>query len=113
MAELFDDDFFNKAGKSLKKKQGMPGWTVFLLVLLIAAVLAGAWWWRKTHDPATMIIDINRAGVEELQYLPDVGPVTAAAIVQGRPYASIDELKNVKGIGDKTFAKIRARIKLE
>ena len=56
-------------------------------------------------------ININTATVEQLQLLPDIGPSRAEAIVRYRdefgPFTCIEEIMEVKGIGDKIFAKIR------
>lgn len=52
-------------------------------------------------------IDINRANEIELQHLPGVGPKMAAKIVADRaangPFATVAELRRVKGIGPKTL----------
>lgn len=57
------------------------------------------------------VIDINTAGANELERLPGVGPVLAGNIIAYRETAgefkNIEELKNVKGIGDKKFGKIK------
>jgi competence protein ComEA len=53
------------------------------------------------------LVDLNHATAEELDRLPGVGPVTAAKIIGGRPYASIDELTAKKVVGAATLAKIR------
>lgn len=55
-------------------------------------------------------IDVNRASVDELRSLPRIGPVLAQRIVDGRPYASPDDLERVRGIGPKTIANLRARL---
>jgi comEA protein len=59
-------------------------------------------------------ININTAGPDDLQTLPRVGPATAQKIIEYRerkgPFRSIEEIKNVKGIGQKTFEKIKANI---
>ena len=56
-------------------------------------------------------IDINAAGVAELETLPGIGPATAAAIVDHReqhgPYATIDDLEAVRGIGPARIDAIR------
>lgn len=44
-------------------------------------------------------VDVNTAGIEELESLPGVGPQTAKAIVAGRPFASVNDLERVPGIG--------------
>ena len=52
-------------------------------------------------------LDINMATLEELQTLPDIGPETAQAIIDGRPYEKVEDLLKVKGIADKKLAEIR------
>jgi competence protein ComEA len=57
------------------------------------------------------LININTASETELEELPGVGPVTGAAIIEYRtkngPFASVDELDNVSGIGPATLEEIR------
>lgn len=61
-------------------------------------------------------VSINSATVEELKTLTGIGDVKAQAIVDYREenglFKSAEDLKNVKGIGDSTFAKIEDRIVL-
>lgn len=61
--------------------------------------------------PVFAALDLNTATVAELDALPGVGPSRAQAIVDYRsqhgPFASVDELRKVKGIGDKTFAELK------
>lgn len=56
------------------------------------------------------IIDLNDATAEDLESLPGIGPVLAGRILEYRDanggFKSVDELKNVSGIGDKIFASI-------
>ena len=56
-------------------------------------------------------ININNADESELDELPGVGPSTAQKIIQYRKengeFKSIDELKNVSGIGEAKFQKIK------
>ena len=69
-------------------------------------------------EPAgtTAVVHINAASERELDALPGVGPATAAAIVAYRtahgPFATIDELASVKGIGASKLELIRALVDL-
>ncbi|MDR1651745.1 MAG: helix-hairpin-helix domain-containing protein, partial [Synergistaceae bacterium] len=56
-------------------------------------------------------IDINRADASQLNTLPGIGPKLSAAIVGYReangPFESVDDLRNVRGIGEKRLEAIR------
>ena len=56
-------------------------------------------------------VNINRADETELQTLTGIGPSKAEAIIQYRtengPFKTIEDLKNISGIGEKTFEKLK------
>jgi competence ComEA-like helix-hairpin-helix protein len=54
-------------------------------------------------------IDINSASAVELDNLSGIGSVKAQAIISARPFGTIDDLLNVKGIGNATLNKIKAQ----
>ena len=58
-------------------------------------------------------IDINSAGLAELESLPGVGPTLAGRIVVARPFARIDELRRVPGIGPARLANLRRHVVAE
>ncbi len=62
------------------------------------------------------IININIANKDELTSLPSVGPVTAERIIRFRddfgPFKVLEDLQKVKGVGPKTFEKIKLRISI-
>lgn len=65
---------------------------------------------------AIAAVNINTATEAELDSLPGIGPAKAKDIVEYRKkngnFKSVDDLKNVKGIGDKTIADLKPQITL-
>ena len=63
---------------------------------------------------AVGLININTATIEELDSLPGVGPSTAQKIIEHResngPFAAIENIMDVTGIGEAKFAKIKDQI---
>lgn len=61
-------------------------------------------------------VDLNTATAQELDALPGVGPVTAAAIVAWRQangkFTSVDQLADVEGIGPARLEKLRALVRV-
>ena len=76
------------------------------------------WVLRDTLEKpkANFPIDINSANERTFQALPRIGPKMAARIVQFRAeigsFSSIEELLDVRGIGEKTLAQLRPLIRL-
>lgn len=59
---------------------------------------------------ATQKININIATIDELQALPNIGPKKAQAIIEYRQtngsFQSTDQIKEIKGIGEKTYEEL-------
>lgn len=68
----------------------------------------------KAATKPTAVINLNTATVAELEKLPGIGAKVAARIVEYRtkkgPFATIEELMNVQGIGEKSFLKLRPQL---
>jgi competence protein ComEA len=63
------------------------------------------------------LVNINTASVPELETLPGIGPTLAQAIVDHRaqhgPFAAVEDILDVSGIGPTRFAQIKDRITVE
>jgi competence protein ComEA len=73
---------------------------------------------RTAAKPATPtgVVNINSASVAELDALPGIGAKTAALIVEYRqkngPFKKVEELMNVRGIGEKNFLKLKPQLSI-
>lgn len=60
------------------------------------------------------LLDLNVATVADLDALPGIGPVLAQRIVDWRtangPFASVDQLREVTGIGEAKYEDLRAKV---
>ena len=75
---------------------------------------------RATRPPvaATVVsaevVNLNSATATQIASLPGIGPKTAELVVQYRgkngPFKKIEEIMNVRGIGEKSFLRIRDRL---
>lgn len=66
---------------------------------------------ERSAEELPDLVDINTADEEALEQLPGIGPALAERIVQDRaangPFASVDDLTRVPGIGEKTLESLR------
>jgi competence protein ComEA len=65
---------------------------------------------------AAGVVNLNQARPDELELLPGIGPSKAKRIVEYRtqhPFRKTEELTRVKGIGRKTFGKLRPYLTLQ
>ncbi|QJW98129.1 ComEA family DNA-binding protein [Frigoriglobus tundricola] len=92
---------------------------VFLAVLigLLAVRGYGNRFGARPTEPVTAdLTDLNTADQQELGQVPGVGPKVAEAVVDHRrlhgPFKSVDELRNVRGVGPITFEKIRDQFRV-
>ena len=68
----------------------------------------------KAEAKADAVVNLNTATAADLESLPGIGKSTAQRIVEYRQksggFKKIEELMNVKGIGEKSFLKIKSRL---
>jgi competence protein ComEA len=64
----------------------------------------------QNESQGPLRVDINKADVEELDELPEVGPSTAQSIIDYRQnngdFRTVEELEEIPGIGPETLKKI-------
>lgn len=81
---------------------------LLIVVLIIISILLTTFLTLHSRDRPK--IDINSASIEALESLPDIGPVLAKRITEGRPYSDVWELDKVKGIGPETIKSIESKV---
>src|SRR5947207_441352 len=83
--------------------------TVVAAIAVVASVSSPSAGAEAGHHP----VDINSASAAELAKLPGIGEAKAKAIVEYRsadPFKNVDDLKKVKGVGDKMLDALRPEI---
>jgi DNA uptake protein ComE-like DNA-binding protein len=61
----------------------------------------------------SLIVNINTASVQELESLPNIASARAQQIIAHRPYTSVDELSQVKGITPRVLDQLRPFVKTD
>lgn len=96
---------------------------IFLIMVLLAMNAANVIKKQRLRRSTALIVEqgsiqlsLNSVSAAELCDLPGIGPVLAERIVTYREqkgaFKSLDELKKVKGIGDKLYSKVVPYVKL-
>jgi competence protein ComEA len=65
---------------------------------------------QKSASSVQGRVNLNTATLQELEALPEIGPVKAQAIIDARPFTSIEDVMRVKGIKEGTFEVIKDKI---
>ena len=105
-------------GTGLDPAQGM--WSRLTRLLkrwMLGLGLCGALLLAGPRRPPEHPVNLNTATVTELMQLPRVGPKLAQRIIAFRqehgPFQRPEDLMHVKGIGEKTFRRLRPHITVE
>lgn len=69
---------------------------------------------RQTYQETVRQVDLNQATVADLEALPGIGPKLAQRVIDHRdergPFRSVDDLRQVRGIGRKKFDRLRPHV---
>ena len=88
--------------------------TQVLVLCLALALVSPAVLAQSGKQATSEKVNLNTATAEQLQTLPGIGPALAERIIAYRnkvgKFAKIEELLNVKGIGDKVFQRFKDRL---
>jgi len=93
----------------MKSKRSHWGRSIGILILLLLV--------PPTLGEEIPKIDLNTATLSQLNGLPGIGPVIAERILELReksgPYKRIEDLMNIRGIGEKKFLKLKDLITIK
>ena len=106
------------------RRDRLPSLPLGKLLLILAGAL-GVLMIALTHCPAakqaieaepvkgTLRVNINTATQQELETIPNIGPARADAIINHRPYSSVDDLSAKHVLGPTITNRIREFVKVE
>ena len=89
------------------------------LALVLATAIAFAAVAQAGEGPPALtgVVNVNTASAAELQLLPGIGDARARALIELRKrrggFKAVEELKDVKGIGDAGLARLRPFVRLD
>ena len=113
------DDAIDRAGgrsgtRTWRPPAGQPGAAAAAGAAQPAPAPGGAAGPAAATAPPGPPINLNTATIEQLDQLDGIGPTTAQKILQYRQehggFSSVEELKNVPGIGDTRYATLKERV---
>jgi competence ComEA-like helix-hairpin-helix protein len=112
---IYDRDYMRRSDGSRRQ---VPWRMVVPCVITALALLVAAS--RCTHEaePETLAkgslrVNVNTATHAELETIPGIGPSRAKAIVDHRPYVSVDDLRERKALGGKLTEAVRPFVKTD
>ena len=94
----------------------IPRFAILATLALACAIAARAADDRSAQASVSSKVDINQASAAQLMNLPRVGSKLAERIVEYRkthgPFGRVEELMEVKGVGEKLFEQLRPYVTL-
>jgi len=101
----------------MKLETRMARASVLALVAALGVLLAAPPTLAAGETGLSGVVNINTATAEELQLLPGIGEARARAVIELRKrnggFKSVDELTQVKGIGETALERLRPYVRTE
>ena len=96
----------------MKKWNGIVATAAAVAIALVTCVGTAS---AEAKAAPAAKVNVNTATAEQFAALPGVGPKLGARIVEyrqksGGSFKTVDEIMNVKGIGEKNFTKLQAHL---
>jgi competence ComEA-like helix-hairpin-helix protein len=101
--------------------QEFSPWSAWLVLVVLCSLVIVSKASFKSARPSALSayrfqVDINQAGLAELAALPEIGPKTAASIIEHRringPFETVDQLLQVPGIGATTLKQLQSSVQV-
>ena len=84
------------------------------LFAVIPGIAAQAKPQASAKSGSNQVVNVNTASAADFEALPGIGPKMAARIIEYRqkngPFKKVEELMNVRGLGEKNFFKLKAQL---
>lgn len=96
----------------LPEARGRKRLTLMLREWTAAGYVTRDWRMLDWPDAAAGPLSINRATTAALRALPGLSDKLARTLVASRPFAAVEELRRVRGMNERLYAKLRDRVEL-
>ncbi len=87
---------------------------LLMAIIVVAPIVTVTVDAQDAKTSGATLVNLNTATTEQLDRLPGVGPKTAALIIEYRQknggFKKVEDLMNVRGIGEKSFLRLRPLI---
>ncbi len=117
---LMDREYMRSPLRGRRSSGSGSGWQRYfwIVAVVIGLATAGLYLYKNIRaelqpGEGDLIVNVNNATQAELETIPGIGPALSRQIIAGRPYARIEDLERVRGIGRFTVNSVRPYVKVQ